>query len=335
VTQSFLGTLLTCPERARLAYPEGYSQRGSTQALEFGTLVHKVLDATYTHCMQRAKQEGDEALLGFWDHELPIWLEELFAELEALDRHRINEEGDATALAGLEMDYGLAEVLLPPYFRRWAAEFDGYEWLSLEETFDVPYNAAGELNLPHLNPPADTFRVRGKFDGVLRIRGKLWLFETKTKGQVDEGGIVDVMAHELQVMLYLWAIKQVYGETPAGVVYNIIRRPQLRMGAKETLHGFLERVKEDIEARPDFYFLRFNCEIDAFEQEAFMPSFHSIMRMAVMWQEGQYNYKNSHACNLPGRKCKFLPVCSRGDYIGLKRRSAVFPELAEVGTEDD
>lgn len=289
----------------------------------------------YTRVMDRQKS-GNTDSLGQFIEDIPVHLKAIFAELEALDRKRINEQGDPTAMIALEMNYGLAEAVVPAYFQRWVEEMGGMEWVSLEEVFDVPYELSTDQQIMlGLNGTKTSVRIRGKFDGVCRINGRLWLLETKTKGMIDESAIVDVMAHDLQVGLYLWAIKQVYGETPKGVIYNVIRRPQLKMGVRETIKEFLERVRKDVAARTDFYFMRFNCEIDKDEQRDFLKSLDGMMAHAIAWHEGQYSWKNSHSCNLPGRRCKFLPVCSREDYTYLRRKSVTFPELSEIGMEED
>ncbi len=321
ITQGLLGAFLNCPEKTRLGQIQGLSfPGGGSGAMAFGTLVHEVLDRTYTQYRDIKNQSDRSWLSGF--------LSDTLKEMELRDLKTLEDNVSTTVVdvMGLEENYGMAEALLPAYFTRWHQDFLAHDWIQLERTFDFPYDPVSRLGL---NRPK--IRVRGKRDGDFRSGG-LWLFETKTKGRIEEESIVDTLGINLQVMLYLLSMKHDYNETPKGVVYNIIRRPQLRQTKKESLRDLLNRITEDVDKRPEFYFIRFTASILPEEQALWERDFDSMMERLILWYDGQMDgsgnghFRNPGACN-GVRACSFIPVCGRHDTSRFVRRGCVFPEL--------
>lgn len=315
VTQGLLETFLTCPEKLRLRAVEGQSPLRGSGALAFGSLVHEVLDHVYS-----AIGKGQKKLL-------PV-ISGSLAKCEKADRTKAQESppADPRFWEDLEENYGFAEAVVPAYFRQWEKDLKDYEWVALEEKFNVPYHPLGRLGLAR-----PVIRVRGKRDGVFRQGKELWLFETKTKARIDDEAIVEKLPYDLQVMLYLWSMKHDYGEYPKGVVYNLIRRPQLRRKKDEDLREFCTRVNDDIASRPDFYFVRYLVSIREQELDAWELQFDGMVRQLINWWEGGFHYKVSSACNGRMGVCDLLPLCSRDDSSGHYVREEVFPELVQIG----
>lgn len=324
VTQGLLSNFLTCPEKCRLASVEGLSQVRTGGALAFGSLVHDVLDQVYSHVMRKKNCDN-------WDIFTSSVMSVALRDKEKADRAVINERGgtDPEALNMLEENYGKAEGILPGYLKKWANDFDDVEWIALEQMFETPITFQME------DGETVTLKIRGKRDGVFRSRksGRLYLFETKTKGRIDEDGIMDRLVFDLQVMLYLWSMWKDFGEMPQGVVYNIIRNPQLKQKKNESLKQFIDRIQFDTEARPDFYYMRYNSDITARDMVDWEKEFISILRQLVRWYRGQFNWKNSSACSMGGFNCQFLSVCSRNDRTSFRTREVPFPELMSEDPE--
>lgn len=317
VTQGLLQKFLTCPEKLRLSCVDGIQPiaRGvmGNPALAFGNLFHETLDTIYTS-----------------HRESPLYLSSIrgvirdcLRESEQRDRQILNTAMNSTPedLNTLEENYGFAEIMLTAYFEHWKEDFETFEWVGLEETFSVPYTS------PSQTVP---IQIRGKFDGIFRVGGKLWLFETKTKGRIEEDSICDRLPYDLQVCLYLWAMEKIYGESPQGVVYNLVRRPQLRRSVKESLPEFLERVSVDVTARPAFYFIRYNVSFLEDERTKWKTEFDGIVDQLMSWWWGKFHYRDSTACSSRFGNCEFLPVCGRNDRTNYERRSEVFPELNQL-----
>lgn len=311
VTQSMLTTFMTCKEKFRLSYIEGWRPaKVGTAPMEFGNCIHEILDMVYSASKEYDPQDFSE--------QIDVAVKNACNEFEAEKYERLTVDGNDWDT--LSENVGIAEVLLPQYFRYWKDDWAAVQWIDLEEVFDVPLEIDGKV-----------VRIRGKFDGIQRIKGKLWLFETKTKGRIDEDTIMDKLSIDLQVNLYFWAMWKKYGEFPAGVVYNIIRRPQLRQGKNEKLTEFISRIKADIHDRPDFYFMRNHGAIDKselleWEQNEFIP----IIRELIRWAEGHGHFKNVSACTSGFSACQFLRICGQQDTGTFMRRKALFEELTVI-----
>lgn len=311
VTQSMLSNFMTCKEKFRLSYVEGWRPaKVGTAPMEFGNCIHEILDIVYSESTKYAPQD-------FCERQKDI-VADACKQFEDYKYEQLESEGnDWDTLAE---NVAIAEVLLPQYFDHWKSDWQTVEWAGLEEVFDVPITVDGK-----------TIRIRGKFDGVQRIKGKLWLFETKTKGRIDEDTIMEKLSIDLQVNLYMWAIWKKYKEFPCGVVYNVIRRPMLRQGKNERLSEFVSKIKADIADRPDFYFIRNHGAVDKseileWEKNEFIP----ILKELIRWNEGEGHYKNSSACTSGFTACSFLKICGQNNTGTFMRRKALFEELTVI-----
>jgi hypothetical protein len=160
---------------------------------------------------------------------------------------------------------------------------------------------------------------------------RLRLFETKTRGRINDDTTSAVLPHEMQVNIYLGAILDMEGEYPSGVLYNIIRRPQLRLKKGEDLKQFSKRIADDVAARPDFYFIRLQMGMSKQEIDAAKQDLEGIMAEFLAWWNGDLpHYRNSDHCENKYGVCQFLKKCSNGDTTGLYRRGKVFMELEEM-----
>jgi hypothetical protein len=306
ITQTILRTFMECRRKAELMLL-GLSPKKRSGALDFGSFTHDVLEFLYTEAQQAYPEP--------WIPELPLMTRVVKVREEWLRSNEYSTQDDA-GLQALERDAGILETLLPHYVRMWTQDFNGaLEWTNLESEFCVP--APGHPNVP----------LRGKFDGNYQRKRALWLFETKTKGRIDGEGLSNALPLDLQVHFYLYALAKQTGRKPRGVLYNIIRRPQLRQGKNETLKAFLNRIDKDIEKRPDHYFTRFEVPISRDEMKVFDEELTSMVDDFVQWQHGVLKtYKNGSACLRPWA-CQFLPVCGQGSTDGFYVRDRVFPEL--------
>jgi hypothetical protein len=89
--------------------------------------------------------------------------------------------------------------------------------LSVEQSFDVPiYTPNGGRS--------STVRFAGRVDGVWRskVDGKLYLHEIKTTSSIDSR--IGQLQFEMQPTAYMLAMREVYNEPIAGVVYTLLRK---------------------------------------------------------------------------------------------------------------
>jgi hypothetical protein len=314
VTYSLLSTFLQCPQKLIYQYGKRLSGTRVSGALAFGSVFHEALDIIYT----RKKNGGEYGNVG-----------EVLEWMENRDARKLQKSlSSPVAIMDLQENYGMVEIVLEAYMKRWEKEHNALgEWIALEEKFNTPYRPYINLGLDIPDVP-----LRGKRDGVFLCGDVPWLFETKTKAIIEADSIVDTMGFNLQNHLYMYTGAIDHGKQFGGVLYNLVRRPQLRKGATETLKSFLQRCRDDIAKRPDFYFMRYNFTSNSMERRQWLKDFNSIMWRLIMWYYNQYHYRDEGACS--GRKgvCEFLALCAGRETNHIERPS-IFPELEEGADE--
>ncbi|MFA5376291.1 MAG: PD-(D/E)XK nuclease family protein [Dehalococcoidia bacterium] len=198
----------------------------------------------------------------------------------------------------------------PVYVEYWRKHKDVMQRkpVSQEEVFNVPY----EL------PSGRVVRLRGKRDSVDRVKGRLWLQENKTKGDVDEQQMQRQLLFDLQTMLYVIALQTEMHEPVCGIRYNVVRRPLAggkysitqHKGRKtkkgivgaETRDQFYERLQSTIAADPSFFFMRWNVDltptdVGKFELQCLIPLLEQI---CDWWEWMQANPGDPYGVNTSG-----------------------------------
>jgi hypothetical protein len=289
---------MTCRQKAAYGLLEQLTTNGGSTPLLFGNLVHRVLELTY------ADKNPGYAM----EH-----LETAANELAPVDNAEYED---------YEICLGWAEALIPSYFLFWGKkDFESMRWEHLEGEFGVPYDMGlGRMTIP----------LRGKIDGAYRIgtNNSLWLFETKTKGQIKEDFLLEQLSFDFQINYYCNVLTKISGVRPKGVNYNILRRPNLRRSSSETLKNFVERCQADIIKRPEFYFQRYEVAVTEKDMDKWNREFKVIMQLFEQWVSNPeyYTYKNPNACSIYG-VCPYMRICANGDRSGYVGKESHFPEL--------
>jgi hypothetical protein len=91
----------------------------------------------------------------------------------------------------------------------------------------------------------------GTLDGRGTHDGKSTLFEFKTAGQISKDTF-STMAFNKQVYGYLSSIPAV--DLPEQFAYCVLRKPSKWLKRGQSVEAFIEELKADFIARPDFYF---------------------------------------------------------------------------------
>lgn len=252
ITQSLLGRFLECRERFRLQVVEGLREdEGFSRPLEFGNLWHT----------------AEEAHLGG-----KSWEEAVRKYRRGLDLRYPNDAAEVMKW------YKVCTTTFPIYLKYWSKHKDESKAKPiLEETsFAVPYTL----------PSGRQVLLRGKWDALRSLDiGKtskqgIYIKEHKTKGQVDEDGILKTVGWNLQTMLYQVALRECHTRgigpypefaqkadkkvisqyanairklPPGGVHYNVIRRPladhyAIKQKKSESIDAFYRRLGEVITA---------------------------------------------------------------------------------------
>jgi hypothetical protein len=224
-----------------------------------------------------------------------------------------------------------------PHYRKFYQD-DKHKYVSTEQVFKNPYKLSnGRITY-----------LRGRMDEVYVKNGGLWLQENKTKSRIDEDKIIATLPSDLQTMFYVYNMSLIYDRRIDGVMYNVIRKPELKQRTKEGDIAFLKRINEDILERPEHYFKRYEVElvkkdIDDFHEKVIAPTLERIM---IWWESIKNNPFDPW--HLPDGRVNphhwlrpfgvFDPMSlGRGDYfdyvtsgstMGLEKIDSPFPELA-------
>lgn len=300
VNASLLGRWINCREMARL-HLQGWTPKRISAGRIFGIVVHGVQENIYGD-YQTGELDG-----------LPSTkrVKQEIAKQEKLWRSH-NPRADAQTLEQLELNLLLAEAIMPVYFQFWHRDISRMDWVSLEHKFKVP------IGKTHLI---------GKMDGNFHpVKGKkvIWLFETKTKSRLGDHGesnLVDILPFELQTNLYLGAMAVLYKQTPAGLLFNIVRRPGFKLKKGESIEAYAKRVAADVKKRPDYYFIRLRMSVDKADLARVQGEHVALVEEFSRWAKGKgAHFRNSDHCENKYGTCEFLRVCSRNDYSGLYQR---------------
>lgn len=307
LTQGSIAKFMDCREQFRLGIEEGWSAKGESTPMAFGSAFHHVLAEVHTQVAKTPKL--------------------------SIARYKKKQEREGLRLTSKEAEdrellLAQVEIVADAYLIYWAKHDEQKKWVARE----VAFNHLQFLDTRD-NGAITSIPLRGRWDGLYEgPRGKLWLHETKTKTTVDEDGIRLSLPFDLQTMLYSYVAQKVYGRSVGGVLYDVIRRPGLKQGKTESLKGFLDRIKLEIAKNPAHYFYRWENvlakdDISNWEANQFRPILADIVR----WNFDRSNhYMRPGALTTAwGSRCDLFYAITQGNYHGLYRRKHVYPELID------
>lgn len=323
-TQSLLRCFAQDREQFRLKYVVGLQSTAVSLPISFGLLFHRICQPFYTDKYDRKKPPSKTQIHKWIDayrKKMPV--QNGFAPTESIPEKVSAAYGDVC-------NYGKATI--PEYVNYWSSDFTGKKqrsrrvivpskWLSVEENFSVPLLSLGR----------DGLKLRGSFDGVFEdSRGRLWLFETKTKSLINHDELMNELNYDLQVWLYLMALYLQTGRVPYGVLYNVVRRSGLRRRVNEPDATFFGRIEEDIHTRPDDYFFRY--EMTGITQKKLLDKFYSLVvpriEEIMLWWDGKIpHYTNYDALRSKYGKVDMYEMILNGNDLGLKKKDRAFVEL--------
>jgi len=130
----------------------------------------------------------------------------------------------------------------------------------------------------------------------------------------------------------------------AGVLYNVVRRPAIRPSKRkmESLREFAQRLREDVAERPDFYFHRWEVNLEPGDLPEWQCAcLDPILRSLVQWWDSikghpfepwksPLHYRRPFGIYdgmASGRRGDFFEHITSGSYAGLVQIATVFPEL--------
>lgn len=227
-------------------------------------------------------------------------------------------EGCHTALAEGDLEpQEQAKVLaaMTAYCQKWDASRHLWEVVSVEEEFLFDRKYAG------------------KMDSIARhtMTGELYIIEHKTVGKdvEDPGDPYWVrLSYDLQIALYMAAVERIYGERPR-VLYDVIRKPTIRLKKSESVAEFGKRVLSEYNQNPQRWFFRKEIHTDANVLNEVIDHAEETWDMI---QEGKF-HKNEYQCSVGFMTCEYINVCAGLESLSSDKFEEVpvaHPELSDT-----
>jgi len=296
VSPSFVSQFLRCKYTTYLKYVEGWKSNRTSEPLQFGSAVHYVFERAYKHKTVPSNKK------------IAKWL----AKYEKAHSDVFSNERYQVAL-------GTANVVLQEYFRYYANDFSQMQdgslvWEATEHRFELPVNLGAR--------DGRTVKLNGIVDGIYRHTDGRWILDTKCKGRVNPGEIFDGFPMSFQFNAYMYYLYKRYNEVPTGVVCNVVRIPQIKQG-KQSTRAYMQRVKEDVAKRPDFYFMRPSYRITKDELKYWVKrQLRPILIDIADWVNNDYQprYANETGLMVGYRQSDYFDAVCQGDFTTLVKK---------------
>jgi hypothetical protein len=329
LTHSRAKTFRACPRKHALAYTLGYRARGTSNALAFGSAVHKALE--WYWLLRLAAQIGDSSFTA-----------DPFEALEVLHDPFLRAK---------------ARVLCAAYFALWDVE--AVTVLAVEAAFAFPLvNERGRAS--------SYWYLGGKIDLLVQLAdGRIAIVEHKTSGEdTSAGGAYrDRLAMDSQVSIYFEGAKSLGYEADV-CIYDVLLKPaqspleatpieqRKYTKATKTTPSHLYASQREHDETPHEYETRIAAVVQS-DLARFLPRWEvprleneRADSMRDLWATAQeilvlenavhpWPRRNPDACHTHGA-CEFLPVCRREaslDDGAIYVRVGPHPELQNAEPE--
>lgn len=172
-----------------------------------------------------------------------------------------------------------------------------------------------ETEFRHPLAGSRTFDVGGKIDGLAVLHdGRLALVEHKTTSAdiSPESDYWIRLRSNQQINQYILAARAL-GWDVATVIFDVTRKPSIRVRQNETPEDFGKRLSADTAKRPDFYFARREVPILEDDLEEFSIQRLELSRMILSFRAAARKARLPHhgwPRNLTEMNCKFCEFSS-------------------------
>lgn len=286
ISASGLSDWMTCRQMSKLR-KQGWTPRRTPYPLNYGRVAHEVLEAI--HNLQRHGQKDIDA---------KGVVTAVTARIKKTDGAMWDEYGEQA----FEQIRAQLLAVMPAYVEYYKKKPE--KWLSIEGKFRVAY--AGT----HLN---------GRFDAVFEKKDGLYLLDTKNKSETDVDG--DVLLRDIQINFYLLVLWVMTKKFPKGFIYNIIRRPGLKLGKSESIKSYCERIEEHIKEKgPEYYFQRYNVQLTKDDVIDFDTWLKKKLPEYFEWCETNMPTElYGQPCAGRYGPCVYVPICYNNEYVHFNK----------------
>jgi hypothetical protein len=304
LTNSARSTFMNCRRKYQYSYVLGLAPRKPSIPFLVGGLYHDALDRAYTSGAIDIDEE------------------------QIIARKACEKASKAQGLTGEESDKiwvqsTIVVGLLKGYEKQWfKQDIKRWEVIQAEGAFDVAMPGG--------------WRYRGKTDLVVRDKKtkRVKLVEHKTTSRLD-AGYVAKLPLDNQILGYIWAKNQEKLGIKE-VVYNVARKPGIRLKQNESLDQFAKRIIDEYSLNTAAYYYRETLTFDPKDVDRFKDELFRFMEEVDRAQTQGYYSQNTTQCTVMG-VCPFMKLCLEGvndDALALYRiKERAHEELPE--NEDD
>lgn len=296
IRQSDLSQFLKCRQKARLSQYFCLQPIASKKSQFIqGSMYHDALEKIY-----RGIRDGKVKNLRGVD----ATITSIIAETSK------NLPGDSTSREVTEDTLLKLRPVITAYFSHYEDDFD-IEWRTIEGRFTKEI--------------APGIVITGTMDGGFMRGRKFCVFESKFRSRIDVENITDVLALDLQLMMYTVAAS-LYGYELGKRRYNIVRKPELRQKKDESKKEFADRILEEMTRAPKEYFFREDSSITKEDISSAKERLVGLCKEYLKWWDCIKSRSQDPAvldvlanpgeCEGKYGVCEFLSLCANGDTSG-------------------
>ncbi len=291
----------SCPRQYYWRYVRNLEGKGIvSQALSFGTLVHKFVEDFY--------QNDNKDRFGASITEI----ENAVKESTPVDI--TNEE---KAQEGFDFTKTCAQVYKIGYTDHYKDDLNLYEVVGKEKYLEFALTSE--------------FILYGTLDAILKRKsdGKIVLMETKTTGNLG-AAYLERLALDTQITTYVYLMLK-NGGKPDEILYDVIRKTKMRRRVQDEWQDFGNRLYADMLEDYKAYFyreclMRDDTALREFESQT--CCLVNIIDSAIKSKNIGFFWQNTSSCsNYEG--CEYFKLCSFGE----NNASIFYRERKEVKNE--
>lgn len=284
-SHSRLQTLLDCPMKYKHKYKNRMSTRGIIIPFLVGTAVHQFKETHYQFrgkkpklALSRAKKEFDKVLS---------------KEKKNLSSDQIHD---------ISCQAAMVEGICRAYPKHYKDDFRRFKVFLTEQTAEIMLG--DEV-------------YHGYIDCLVQdVHGDWWVLETKTAAQIN-ASYLDKVQIDSQVTGYMWLAREILGEFPKGVIYDVIKKPGIRLKKAETKQAYTRRVVDEYIKHGAVKNMLVREEVLIHDRQ--LKRWKKNMAATLKWAAGLTTYHmNTGACLPMYGACGFLDACCSGKYNKMR-----------------
>ncbi len=153
-------------------------------------------------------------------------------------------------------------------------------------------------------------RFRGRFDALDESNGRL--IETKTTRRIVDENYWSDKSYNQQAMLYLYVAKKL-GYKVDRVVYDVVRRPMLRLKQREKHEAYIERIRDWLYNNRHDVFVR--RTLGPWSNEQLEQNYSNMVGICRVIENESVFPEHRNSCYAYGTLCPYYGVCFEGDSL--------------------